>query len=302
MREYLSWDYASASRLSRLARSPAHLRAYLDEPSKDTAALKAGRAIHAAVLEPHLFETAYRAASQCVATTSKGAQCSRDGSWPVRGGAGSVCTQHAASFEVAPDVLTISLADHATCVGIRTAIANHPTASGFFRLTGESELSVVWDDPETGVRCKGRWDRYVPELLDGTIMDVKTTRDARPHPFTREIVKYGYARQAALYLMGAKALGLPCEGYALLGVEKEPPFGLALYRITEATFGVIPEPGDVAFHMVRHVQALLRRYDACTTSGEYPGYPPEVTDVTLPSWAWSDLDRTTNQIEEDIAA
>lgn len=304
MEDYLAWGAASNSRLGRLVRSPAHMKAYLEEPPKETPALVLGRAIHAAVFEPEDFESTYRRAEQCVATTSRGAQCSRDGTWPLAGG-GAVCTQHASGFDLDEDAVTLSTSDHETCESVRAAIEAHPVAAGFLRASGDSEVSIVWDDPETGVRVKGRWDRYLPELpgvRGGTIMDLKTTRDASTKAFERSIVTYGYARQAALYLMGAKALGMDVSSYAILAAEKTPPYALAIYRITENTFGPIPEPGEQAFHMVRHVQALLARYGHCMATGDFPGYPPDVRDVSLPDWAWSELDRTTEAAEAELAA
>lgn len=53
---YHAWDACSASRLSRLARSPRHLRAHLGgQVDDETAAKTSGRLLHIAVLEPERF-------------------------------------------------------------------------------------------------------------------------------------------------------------------------------------------------------------------------------------------------------
>lgn len=299
--EYLSWPYASNSQLTHLLRSPAHLKAYREQPPKETAALKAGRAIHAAVLEPELFEREYLRADGCIAVTSKGAPCSRGGNWPVVGG-GSVCTQHASGFDTDPDVTVLSESDHATCVGIRTTLTEHPSAGRLLAAPGNCEVSVIWDDPATGVRCKGRWDKYIPGLAGGTIVDVKSTVDARPHKFERSIIDYGYARQATLYLMAARALEIPARHYVLLAVEKEAPFGTVVYRLSEDALGGIPGPGEEAYHVAKQVRGLLQLYHECTTADEWPCYPTDVRDVAIPEWAWRTMDAQTQTIEEELAA
>lgn len=296
-REYLALPYASNSQLTHLLRSPLHLKAYREEPLPETKALKAGRAIHAAVLEPELFERDYVAGGQCAATTSKGGRCSRGATVVVRGG-GLLCSQHA-NGEVEDDSrIVLSDADRAMCLRLRDVLAEHPTASRLLAAPGQVEVSVVWDDPATGVRCKGRWDKYIPGLAGGTIVDLKSCTDARPHKFERSIVDYGYARQAMLYLMAARALDMPAKHYVLLAAEKDVPHGIMVYRLSGEALGGTPGPGEEAYYVARQVRGLLRRYDECTRTNDYPGYPTDVRDVSLPDWAWNVMDAQTMAIEE----
>jgi hypothetical protein len=58
--QYAAWDACSSSRLSRLLRSPAHARAYIDGQIEDDTPAKAfGSAAHCAILEPDRFASAY---------------------------------------------------------------------------------------------------------------------------------------------------------------------------------------------------------------------------------------------------
>ena len=287
MSEYHGWDAASNSRLTRLMRSPAHLRAYMDSQFTDTPALIFGRAAHTAILEPDDFGAQYVQASQCVADTAKGKQCSKDGTVPLKGG-GAVCGTHIRAIgesEVDMDVELLSEADYLHCLGMRDSVHATKRARGMLEGPGDVELSVTWVDEETGVFCKARWDRHSPELAGGAIVDLKTTRDASPLNFERSIFSYGYHRQGALYLQSAKAHDLPARHYTIIAVEKVPPYGVAVYRLTE---GAIQGGED-------QVSPLLRRYAQCLEEDHWPGYPDEVRDISLPAYAWNQLD---SQVED----
>ena len=92
-------------------------------------------------------------------------------------------------------------------------------------------------------------------------------------------------------MMGARVLKLPVRHYSIIAVEKSPPFGVAVYRITEGTVDASED----------QVKALLRRYDECEKSGEYPDYPDEVRDISVPDWAWRIMEEQIWEIEEVTA-
>jgi hypothetical protein len=72
---------------------------------------------------------------------------------------------------------------------------------------GQAQVAIVWDDPDTGIRCKGLID-YVPNGL-GSLCDVKTTRqfanassESAKWAFHRDAKSFGYYWQAGFYLDG----------------------------------------------------------------------------------------------------
>ena len=72
---------------------------------------------------------------------------------------------------------------------------------------GQAQVALIWDDPDTGIRCKGLVD-YVPNGL-GSLCDVKTTRqfanvssESAKWAFHRDAKAYGYYWQAGFYLDG----------------------------------------------------------------------------------------------------
>lgn len=268
---YHQWQAASNSALGHMMRSPAHMQAYMKDAYLDTPALILGRAIHAAVLEPDRFASDYGMYPADLKRTTTEGRDVWDGMVETYG-AGNV----------------LKKAEHDTCILTQKAVHGCRSAHGLLTGAGDCEISMVWIDPATGVKCKARWDRYSPEIAGGAIVDLKTTRDASIRDFERSIFTYGYHRQAAMYLMGARVLDIPVEHFSIIAVEKTPPYGVQAYRMFE---GAITAGKDL-------IESLLKKYAKCTDSDEYPGYPDKVRDITVPDWAWMAIDMQVNEIEE----
>lgn len=290
MSEYFTWDAASKSRLWGFRRSPAHARVM----SEDTKATAFGRAAHVALLEPDEFKKRYASASQCVAHTGAGAQCQNQGSYPLAGG-GSVCGTHIKkalktddSLKVAENVEILSEKDWAACGTIRERVKAKARASGLVSGPGRAELSLVWVDPELGIRCKGRIDRDSPTLAGGTIVDVKTTVDASDFAFERTIFNYGYHAQGAFYLDGMEALGEERRHCTILAVEKAAPFEISAFRL-------LPAALDAGRDLIR---PILERYAWCKENDIWPGYPDRVREIALPDWAWKATDDIILEMED----
>lgn len=258
--EYHGWDAASNSRLSRLLRSPRHLRAYLDEPQEDTPALLIGRATHAAVLEPDVFASGFVCAPEVDRRTKAGKE-----EWAA------FCDANAGREVLSP-------ADHALCLALRRAVQAHPAASTLLGHAGDIEVSGVWTDHASGCRCKLRADKLCGSV--GVVVDLKTTQDAGSESFTRSIFSLGYHRQAAMYIDGLRANGLDVEHFVFVAVEKTPPYGVAVYRLTD-------EAIDAGRKQLR---SLLATYRWCTERDEWPGYSDDIQDISLPRWAWSQIE------------
>jgi hypothetical protein len=268
MLDYHRWSCASNSRLTKLLRSPAHLKAYLDEPDDDTNALTMGRAAHSAILEPDDFVKRYGRSSGVDRRTKAGKQ-----EWD------DLLTEFGVGYVLKPD-------DYDAALKMRDSVFSHASASKLLKGAGDVEFSVVWDaryeDDDTGAvqRCKARLDKFSTAIAGGVIIDLKTTRDASPREFERSIFSHGYHRQGFLYLDAARAAGLDASHYVIVAVEKEPPYAVAVYRITE---GAIEAGGE-------QVRGLLRTYAMCETLGEWPCYGDDVKDIAIPAWGWSQLD------------
>ena len=289
MDTYHRWDAASSSQLNKLSKSPAHLRAYRDEEYEETEALSLGRIIHKAVLEPELFEEQFTVLGQCEATKGDGERCSYSAKY-VTPDHEHLCGTHGSEDQQDESVKTVKEDHMETARGIIDSIEQSDSAKAMLRGAGESEYSYTWVDPKTGVKCKARMDRYSPEVPGGAIVDLKTTRDASPDRFRKDIFNYTYYLQAALYLRGAQALDRDLDHFVIVAVEKKPPYGVQVYRISDA----------LTKEVKGQLNDLLYLYSACMENDEWPGYPDEIRDISVPSWAHDKIEDQRNEIVNHI--
>lgn len=79
-------------------------------------------------------------------------------------------------------------------------------------MEGLSEVSFFWLDPETGIMCKVRFDKFAPAW----VVDLKTTRSVVDDALDREMRKLHWSISGAMYSIGANQLKkMICEGYQM---------------------------------------------------------------------------------------
>lgn len=255
---YRAIEALSPSGAGKILRSPAHYREYLATPS-DSAAFRVGSGLHALALEGReTYAAGFAVAPECDRRTRVGKE-----TW--------------AAFQAEAEGRTVlTAAEGETVEAMAAALAAHPLIPALL-AGGVAELSMTWADPETGAPCKGRPD--FARFADGAILDLKTTLDASPGGFARAALNYGYGTQAAAYTEGAAALGHPVRDYLLLVVEKQPPHGVAVYRLPDAAL----ELGR------RRWREAVAVYAECLERGTWPAYPETITELPVPGWALSEL-------------
>lgn len=87
------------------------------------------------------------------------------------------------------------------------------------------ETALTWT--YGGVACKCMIDG----VWGGVLGDLKSTKDASPAEFGREVLRYKYHAQMAFYLEGAARNGLPVEGARLIAAEKTAPYAAGDYML-----------------------------------------------------------------------
>ena len=243
---YHALQLCSATRLhASLTRSLRQVRTEMDAPSKlPSAALRVGSAIHALILEPdaglvEVYPDFRGKNGQDALNAYLAGYC------PLNKGDKAIYDQVATSWREDPD-----------CDLFRTLIDVCP----------ERELTLIWDDEETGVRCRARLDLYSPD--DAFMGDIKSGKwSADPDDNGRKIRTYGYDLQAAFYAQGCTALGLPVpESIALLIVHTRDEFA----DITVPEYGVVPVPTE----MVEDAKPLIRKGLAAWAEAERTGHWP----------------------------
>lgn len=290
--EYFALPAINKSGLDLFERSPLHYWSENLDPMHDesegTAATSLGSAIHCAILEPERFAEEYRAKPVpedfpgCLVSADDYKSAARSLDLPVTGTkevlkqrikeAGST---HRFFDEIENEFSAFRLLSAADlhAIGRIAAGVRHSEAARILFGLGRSELTFVWQDPETNVWCKCRVDRITDDL--DILTDIKSTRDASPSGFARSSAQYNYHRQAAWYLDGVfHATGTRPSVFAFAAYETKAPFASAFYY------------ADLEMLEIgrRENRELLRRYAECLGSGKWPGYPQELRPLSLPAW------------------
>lgn len=252
--EYHALTSVSKSGLDLIRKAPAIFRHRRDNPTPPTPAMRLGTLTHTAILEPD------RMSELIVAPVVDRRTTAGKAAW--------------AAFEIESEGREIVTEDElANLDGIRSAVWAHPAAGKALAMLREVETSIFWTDRETGVDCRCRPDGI---LTNGLIVDVKTTKDARPDEFAKSIANYRYHVQAAFYGDGyLEGFGEPPKGFMFIAVETEPPYLVACYVASEA----------MKLRGRADYQADLATYARCMESGEWPGLSQSPIVIDLPKWA-----------------
>jgi len=254
---YHAWEALSVSRTKTADRSVLHYRYEQTHPKERTAAMALGAGTHFSTLEPDLFDATYVRAPKFDMRTNKGKEAA---------------AQFALDNE-GKERLTGS--DYDLCLAMRDACWSHPIAREFLSGEGINEASALWKDTATGLRCKARPDRIT--MFGGYyhVVDLKTTKDASRSAFARQIANLKYHWQAAHYLDGLCAIEPAPRAFTFIAVENTPPHAVAIYTMDENDI----DQGRA--ELAKVVAAIA----AAERSNEWPGYPAEVTEISLPGWA-----------------
>lgn len=252
--EYHALPALGSGDVSRLHRSAAHYRAKADADDESTDAQVIGTAIHLAVLEPARF------AAEVVVSPA----------FNRRTNAGKADAEAWALVHAGRVVLEQDDYDIAQRCG--DAVRAHPAARALL-AEGAPEVTLQWIDEATGTPCKARLDWLRPDM---GVVDLKSTRDAAPAGFARSIATFGYARQAAHYSRGVRAvLGVDMPFWTFIAVEKEPPFAVGVYVLDDESMAAAGA----------QVEAAYARHAECRASGRWPAYSDLIQTISLPRWA-----------------
>jgi len=151
---------------------------------------------------------------------------------------------------------------------MRESIMNNPVAEKLFH-NGRTEVTLVWHDRETGLKCKGRLD--IDNEDKHYFADLKKTKSARPYDFAYDFKKYGYYSQFAFYKDGAEELGhKEIKAAICLAVEDFAPF-------YNHTFYVKSDSSWFEKGREWYVKAIEELH-YCITTDEWHGYYDKKND------------------------
>jgi len=242
--------------LNETLRSPAHARFIeLNRNDEVTKRERFGSIVHAALLEPHVFQR-YKIIPECDRRTKEGK-----------------LTYSTFMNSIMDGDKVISMDDHLKALSIQNAMLAHQTfkkliAGGFYESTGIF-------DAGNGAVLKIRPDKRDPESR--TLFDLKTTDDARLQNFDRQILQFGYHLQAAYYLDVANMISGrgSYENFIWVVIESAPPHGVCFYEVTQAWIDLGRDKYKTALEM--HFKAR--------DSGVYESYPTQIMQAVPPAYA-----------------
>jgi PDDEXK-like domain of unknown function (DUF3799) len=287
--DYHALDAISASQLKLIhSKSPAHwYYEYALGNSKDKPCYNEGRAIHCALLEPERFAKTY-----IVAPNYNGAlkQKKTDGNeigclehlrW-LSEKANIPCnsTEKTNIKEIRQEIIVferlisncqIILQDDMNMItGIRDSFAKH--AHIVDMLAGaKTEITLTWE--RESVPCKARID------LIGTdyIGELKSTTDASPKGFERQMFNLGYHISAAWYREGLNENGLPDLRnlpFKFFVAEKDAPNAVGIYQLDNESLHVGLLQANDAF----------ARLVMCKQNNHYPDYGAYENIISVPQY------------------
>lgn len=235
-------------------RCPAHAKHYIDTGRKETPALHFGRAVDCYILEPQRFFEWYAVCPDCDRRTKAGK---------------AAYAEFEATLQPGQEIITQK--DYERIQTIYNAVSG----SRAMRLIegGVSQVVAIWEDKETGLLCKARYDYYQESIP--MITDVKSTPDCSPDGFGYDCFKYGYHQQAGFYCEGHQVLTGDFPDFAIFAIEKDEPFVHASYQLGDSTVLA----GKNA------ARKALRKYKECVDSGQWPLYSDKITLLNIPKFA-----------------
>lgn len=215
--EYRKHPAISQSDLKNLAKAPLYYKYKKENPSADTPALKTGRMIHTYILEQDKFEKEYFVTEKVSRATKVGKE------------AFAIAQEKANGREIIwnQDIEAAKkMKEMVMKLEVNTGTEENPKIVKLFEALNKKaskEISIFWQDPDTGIDCKGRIDGYSEYW--NVLFDLKTTQDCLDGAFKRSFFKYRYHIQAAFYMDGIKELtGKTPEGFMIFALEKEEPY------------------------------------------------------------------------------
>jgi hypothetical protein len=156
--------------------------------------------------------------------------------------------------------------------------------NGIFEL-GHAEQTVIWQEGET-------WCRARPDLLSADrriIVDYKTTENAEPEAFIRQIGRMSYDLQAEWYVRGVKSVTGQEPVFVFLVQEISPPYACSLVSLSNAYRAIGQSK----------VSRALTTWMACIASKQWPAYSTRIAYAEPSPWQIPEVDDNPTKIEDD---
>lgn len=251
---YHSSEGISRSMLMHFKKSPYHYHMRFNNPDfihpEPTAALIMGDLVHTMILEPHKADDRYIVRPPMDRRTK----------------AGKIEYEKFMCSVSGRKVVDSEMIQQAVDMGV--SVRDNNLAQ--LVLDGSLyEKSIYFTHLETGIQCKVRPDIW----RQGMVGDLKTTKDASYHSFQRSCFNYGYFLQAGMIHEALKSIIIDLEAFVFIVVEKEPPYAVAVYQLSE----------ECIDHGIEEFNRLMVELAECKARDSFPSYG--FNTIELPVYA-----------------
>ncbi len=253
--DYHNDEAIGSTSVKAISVSPANL--YFN-PFKGSKSAQIGTAIHAALLEPEVFEKDFILEPEIKTRASKEYK-------------ELAKTHNADNILINGEVETITRM-------IESARMN-TDFTDYMAAKGKSEVSMFATCPITGLRLKCRFDR----LSDSHPypLDVKSCKDATERGFSQAFGKYHYHIQAAFYLYVLKlTTGIELDQFCFFALQNKPPYTNCMYYIGTESL-------ELGY---KHMHEALRKIKECiddeSLRTEGMVLPP--SEINVPNYLFDD--------------
>jgi len=135
-----------------------------------------------------------------------------------------------------------------------------------------AEQKIKWR--EGGAVCIAKLDRLSQGPNGYVIVDYKSTTDAEPEAFSRQIARMGYDLQDRWYQRGFLASQGEDAEFLFLAQETDPPYCCSWHALA-------PSMEEIADMRIARAISVWQR---CMASGEWPGYSNQIHYAEAPHW------------------
>ncbi|ECM1686736.1 exodeoxyribonuclease VIII [Salmonella enterica subsp. enterica serovar Give] len=246
----------SKSQLDDIADTPAIYLWRKNAPvdTEKTKSLDTGTAFHCRILEPEEFSKRFIIAPEFNRRTSAGKE-----------------EEKTFLEECARTGRTVLTAEEGRKIELMyQSVMALPLGQWLVESAGYAESSVYWEDPETGILCRCRPDKIIPEFH--WIMDVKTTADIQR--FRTAYYDYRYHVQDAFYSDGYRAQFGEIPTFVFLVASTTSECGR--YPVEIFMMGE-----DAKLAGQREYRRNLQTLAECLNNDEWPA----IKTLSLPRWA-----------------
>jgi hypothetical protein len=257
--EYREVPGISASMIKEFMRSPAHYK-YMQEYGKDTASLTEGRITHIGILQQEkLWQELYVVDKSTMPEPERDFRVTANKDWKKH--------HEEEAAKLGKDMIYTDQIDYLE------DMRNKLKDRGYWWIIEKGQIEWPVFRKIDGINYKGKLDIVHPDF----VADYKTTQTAKPGQFEREIFRYNYHVQGALYCDLAGV-----DTFKIIAQEKNPPYECFMYTLSDE---VLQAGRDL-------YQEYAERLKTCMERDIWPGYDADMvsneTIVELPKWLKSE--------------